>query len=278
MKKYLYVLLLIGLSNCKESSQNSAVLADAKEMSFDEAIYLIHEHRLFELKNNSDFYNTLIEESNKYYSDLTTEFLEKEYSLSGSFSEISLIAKKTPEERFAFWEAKLNNYFSSSDYERFINSRTENHYRNLNKQRREGLEKPLGYISEDSLKLKQVSLNDFRASEELISQTLKESNRKIKKNLRRLVYDAAEVASVVATGGASGPVIVSVEGVGMAEMTYDLVVPGKNETRDILKKEYTSFLEKNRIDFTQKLNNNTNNYYDKLIKLINKRKNEKILY
>lgn len=279
MKKYLFFLLIVSFTNCKESpSKKALVPVDEKDMSFEEANYLIYEHRQFELENNIDFYNTLLEESNQYYAELTTQFLEEEYSLSGSFSEIGHIINKTPEERFAIWEAKLNSYFSSSAYEKFINSRIKNHYRNLNKQRREGLEKPLGFISEDSLELKMVSLNKFKASKELISQSLEESNKKIKENLRRLVYDAAGVASMVVTGGASGSVIVTVEGVGMAEMTYDIVVPSKNETRNIIEKEYTSFLEKNRIDFTQELNDNTNKYYHQLIELINKREDEEILY
>lgn len=279
MKKYLLLLLLLSLAGCKKSSPlNSAVPADEKELSFEEAIYLIHEHRLFELKNNSDVYYTLINESNQYYSDLTNQFLEKEYSLSGSFSEIGHIVNKTPEERFAIWQVKLNSYYSSSAYERFINSRIENHYRNLNKQRRIGLEKPLVYISEDSLEIKKVSLNEFQASQELISQSIIESNKKIKENLRRLAYNGAEVASLLVTGGTSGTVLLSVEGAGMTEMAYDFVVPDKNETREVLEKEYTSFLEKNNIDFTQKLNENTNKYYSKLLELINKRKNEKILF
>lgn len=279
MKKYQFILLLVILSGCKgDLTNNSTIPADEEGLTYEQAIFLIYEHRSFELDNNKEIYNTLIKESNQYYFDLTNEFLEEEYSLSGSFSEIDHIVNKTPEERFTIWENKLNSYFSSSAYERFINSRIKNHYINLNKQRRVGLEKPLGYISEDSLEIKKVSLNEFQASQKLINQSIIESNKKIKENLRRLAYNGAEVASLLVTGGTSGTVLVTVEGAGMTEMAYDFVVPDKNETREVLEKEYTSFLEKNSIDFTQKLDENTNKYYSKLLELINKRKNEKILF
>jgi ketosteroid isomerase-like protein len=250
-------------------------VVNKKDITFNEALYLINEHKQFELSNNKDFYNTLLKQSEAYFMNITNDFIEKEFKMSGAFNEIGIINSKTPKERFLIWESKINNYFSSLSYLRFIKSKTDNHSKNINNQRRAELEELLNFISEDSLFLKKQTVSIFNASEESVNLSISKANESIKENLKDVAYTSAEVASVVATGG-TAIVIGSVEATGITEMAYDFVVPTEDETKKILIKEYSNFLEHNNIDFTIDLNQNTTQYYDRLIKLINDRKNDKI--
>lgn len=276
MKTYLIIILSLSLFGCKKNDPIKAI--PKKDITFNEALYLIQEHRQFELNNNKDFNNTLVIESNKYYTDVTNNFIEKEYTMSGSFSELGIISNKTPEERFIIWEAKINNYFSSLAYTRFIKSKTENHSRNINKQRNKELEDVFNYINEDSLVMEKISLNVFQASKESVNLSIEKANESIKENLKAVAYATADVGSIIVTAGTSTVVIGSVQVAGVGEMAYDFIVPTKDETKEILIQEYSNFLEKNNINFTELLNINTNEYYGNLLKLIQKRKNEKIHY
>lgn len=274
MKNYIFILVLLCLFSCR-NMDTEELKVYKKDITFNEALYLINEHKQFELSNNKDFYNTLLKQSEAYFMNITNDFIEKEFKMSGSFNEIGIINSKTPKERFLIWESKINNYFSSLSYLRFIKSKTDNYSKNINNQRRAELEELLNFISEDSLFLKKQTVSIFNASEESVNLSISKANESIKENLKDVAYTSAEVASVVATGG-TAIVIGSVEATGITEMAYDFVVPTEDETKKILIKEYSNFLENNNIDFTIDLNQNTTQYYDRLIKLINDRKNEKI--
>jgi hypothetical protein len=342
MKLFLSNIILLCLFSCLDNEPQK-ISKPIKELTYNEALYLIQDLKQFELKNNKEFYTTLSKASEKYYQDITDEFLNKEYSMSGSFSEMNIIknkmtetshgrftlAKKSAdiflndlmltksnvikdlvysndsiseigenkiidfsqtnndlnilidelnEARFLIWEAKINNYFSSLSYARFIKERTDNHSTNLNKQRKEELEDVFNFIKEDSLSINKVSLDVFEASKESINLSLIKANESIKENLKDLVYTSAEVASTIGTVGTSAIIIGSVEGVGVGETVYDFFIPTEDETRKILIDEYSNFLEKNKINFTQLLNKNTEAYYTSLLELIEKRENGKIRY
>ncbi|SDH10547.1 hypothetical protein [Winogradskyella thalassocola] len=336
-------LLLVLFVSCNNRNKNVVTPEVDKDISYNKAYYLIEELKQFELKNNRDFYNTLLIASDKYYNDVTNSFLEKEYSISGSFTEMNIIKNKmtetshgqftlakkgadilindlmlstsnslkdiiesndsistknnidivgfsqtnddltilintTNEARFLIWEARINNYFSSLAYSRFIKSITDTLSQNINKQRSKELEDILGFVNNDTLQIEKVNFDIFEATKEVVNQSIVEANKKIKENLKEIAYNTAEAASLVVSGGASGAVIGSVETLGVTEVVYDFVVPTKNETKEILIKEYSSFLERNNIDFTQMLNDNTNSYYSNLLELIKERENEQLYY
>lgn len=276
MKNYIIILVLLCLFSCKNKDAEELEVINKKDITFNEALYLINEHKQFELSNNKAFYITLLKQSEAYFMTVTNDFLEKEYTMSGSFSEIGIITSKTPKERFSIWEAKINNYFSSLSYLRFLKSKTDNHSKNINNQRKKELEDLLNFINEDSLFIKKQTVSTFSASEESVNSSILKANQSIKQNLKEVAYTSAEVASVLVTAGGAGAAIGSIEATGVAEMAYDFVVPTEDKTKKILIKEYSNFLENNNIDFTLTLNQNTNQYYDRLIRLINDRKNEKI--
>jgi hypothetical protein len=276
MKHHIFILLILSFVSCKEKDAPEKIYK--KEITFNEALYLIEEHRQFELSNNQNFYNTLIKQSNEYYLNVTNDFIKKEYSVSGSFSEIEIISNKTAEERFSIWEAKINNYFSSLSYSRFLKSKTDNYSNNVNKQRAIELESLLQFVSNDSLLLDKKSMQVFEATEKSINISIAKSNKSINKNLRETIYDATEVGSLVLTAGTSSVVVGSIEAVGVGELAYDFIVPKEDETKKNLIQEYTDFLELNDIDFTSFLNKNTQEYYDKLSQLIEQRRNEKIRF
>lgn len=276
MKNHIIILVLLCLFSCRNKDTEEVEVVNKKDITFNEALYLINEHKQFELYNNKAFYNRLLKQSEAYFMTVTNDFLEKEYTMSGSFSEIGIINSKTPKERFSIWEAKINSYFSSLSYLRFLKSKTDNHSKNITNQRKKELEDLLNFINEDSLKIEKQTVSVFIASEESVNLSISKANESIKENLKEVAYTSAEVASVLVTAGGAGAVIGSVEAAGVAEMAYDFVVPTEDETKKILIKEYSSFLENNNIDFTIALNQNTIQYYDRLIKIINDRKNEKI--
>lgn len=276
MKIHINVLVLICLFSCKNKDAEELEVINKKDITFNEALYLINEHKQFELSNNKAFYKTLLNQSEAYFLTVTNDFIEKEYTMSGSFSEIGIISNKTTEERFSIWEAKINNYFSSLSYLRFLKSKTDNHSKNVNIQRKKELEDLLSFINEDSLFIKKQKVSIFNASEASVNSSISKANESIKQNLKEVAYTSAEIASVVATAGGASVVIGSVEAAGVAEMAYEFVVPTEDETKKILIKQYSNFLENNNIDFTIALNQNTTQYYDRLLKIINDRKNEKI--
>ena len=324
----LAIIIVILIIILKKEYNNPNSLSQ-KEITFNEILYIIEEHKQFELKNNKAFEKTLHENSKKYYLDVTNNFLKKEYSSSGSFKEINIIINKMTEtsearytllkkgskvilnfirpesnyidllkdstsiretdkkfkkiilntnnERFNIWEAKINNYFSSLAYTRFIKAKTDNFSGNVNKQRKKELEDLLNFINEDSLEINKINVDLYASTEATIKQCVKNANKKIKENLKEIVYNTAEAGSLFITVGTSAAVIGGIEGVSASEMVYEFVIPKKDKTREILIKEYSSFLEKNKIEIIELLDKNTYNYYNKLLELVNRRKNEKIL-
>lgn len=283
--KYLITLFGILLMSCQKEKP---ILVEKKReiISYDKATYIIEDFRKFEIEQNKEFQKSLVAKSNSYFENITKEFIEKEYGVSGSFSEMLSLAEKineigdnqSPDEeldkRFYIWQSKINNYYSSVAYARFIKSQTDIYNKGVNNQRKKELDDLLNLMNSDTLSIKNVELDAFRASKKLVNESITTANKKMLENFIGVTTDGISIATILVTA----PNLATYELISTAGIQgVKIFVPSEKETVRLLKSEYSNFISKNNIDFSEVLNTNTNNYYDKLLFKINERKNKKIL-
>lgn len=283
--KHLIILIGVLFIGCQKD-KHSTIEKKQEIISYDKAIYIIEDYRKFELEQNKEFQKNLLGKSNKYFENVTKEFIEKEYSVSGSFSEMLILAEKFNEnndnqnlreelgQRFYLWQFKINNYYSSVAYARYIKSQTDIYVKGVNNQRKKQLEDLLNLMNSDTLNIKSVELDVFKTSKNVVNESITTANKKMFENL--ILVTTKGISVVTMTGLATElKVYRYISDLGLRGVK--IYVPTEKKTLNLLESQYSNFISKNKIDFSKLLNTNTINYYDTLLSKINERKNKKIL-
>lgn len=278
-KTFIFLFFILFISCAKKTNleiETKTPIVKNSTISYDEALYLIEKAKSFEFENNINFQEELIVETNNYFENTTIDFLEKEYSPSGSFSNLGINQNKSKQQIFEIWRARINNYYSSLAYIRFIKKISSKHIDAVTKQRKKEIQDILNFSTQDKLTLTNLNLTTFEVSEKTVLQAITKSNDEILNNIIDLAGTIVDIAGITATGGASAALNV-VEIAGVSYYVSNFVIPSKDETKEILRLEYYNFIKKNKVNYIKELDNNTSEYYDQLLLLIEKRKNEKIL-
>lgn len=270
---FIFIALTI-LFSCKQQEKKTIIKSKVKteKISLEETQKLIETYKEFELKHNEIFQQDLKINSKKYYDNLIKRFIEKETGFLRLFGELWDRPFKSENEIKTLWKLKIERYFRTTAYLTFVRNEVNIYTVGVNHQRNNGISKILGTKIYSNLKLPILDANSFTSKNVTVENIINNINKEIIDQLADTVL------------GFTLEIILGILSTYLAVKVFKhwslsiflFILLGviffwrshnrQNEIREIFKNECKKALESTNIDYLDKLNKNTNDYYYQLQK------------
>lgn len=276
MKHSIVVLLIfIVFVSCKDQKEVKDKHQIIKSVTnSEESINIIENSREFELKNNDIFQQSLEIKSLEYYNKQTELFIDNETGFFKLFSELWNKQFKSDNEIKLLWKLKIERHFRTSSYFSYMIKEVRIYTDGVNNQRNNGIVKILGTNHSSNLNLPILDSNSFIAKSDSVENIINKINEEIKDQLADMVlgFTPEIILFIFGTFGFlqgfkihwSISVIILIIIGGLFFWRSNI---REDEIRNILKIECSKVLENTQFNYLEKLDKNTNDYYNKLLKI-----------